>query len=44
MRGILGVEGRSRGGEEQSVRYLRLGYLRGKDGKVYINGIEGFWS
>jgi transposase len=21
-----------------------LGYLRGKDGKVYINGIEGFGS
>jgi hypothetical protein len=40
----LEVEGRSRGGGEQRVRYQCLGYLRGKDGKVYINGIEGFWS
>jgi len=40
----LEVEGRSRGGEERRVRYQCLGYLRGKDGNVYINRIAGFGS
>jgi len=40
----LEAEGRLRGRKEQRLRYQCLRYLRGKGGKVYINGIEGFWS